>query len=256
MSVDVGRTNAALWANLYYYNPASQALEFQAAVRVGTDGWATFTLDHASDYAIVLDGKSHKPASATPVPWSNPFRDVAENCWYFDAVAYVHQNGLMNGTAAAVFSPDATTTRGQFVTTLHRLQGTPKPAGKTAFSDVSQDAYYADAVAWAAENGIVNGVDGSRFAPGEPITREQLAAALYRFARLRETPADVGAVQLLPFSDRDQVSGYAARPMSWALERGLLTGLDNGTLAPKAYATRAQIAAILLRFQGSAADAK
>ncbi len=175
-----------------------------------------------------------------------PFTDVTSEVWYEDAVKYVYENGLMSGTTDTLFRPDSTTTRGMIVTVLHRLEGKPSSAA-SSFTDVKLDQYYAEAVSWAASNNIVNGYDNSRFGPDDPITREQMASILYRYAAYKgyDTTAPDN---LSGFTDAAQISSYAKTAMQWANEKGLVTGVGSSTLQPKGNATRAQIATILMRF--------
>ena len=172
------------------------------------------------------------------------FADVAAGDWYYDAVAYVYVHNIMNGTDASHFSPDQPTTRGMIVTMLHRLEGSPA-ALPAAFQDVSDEAYYAGPVSWAASNNLVNGVGENRFDPETPITREQLAAILYRFAQYKGLDVTARA-DLSRFPDADKVSSYARDAMSWAVAVGLVNGSD-GKLVPGGDAARAQVATIFQR---------
>ena len=152
---------------------------------------------------------------------------------------------MMNGTSDTLFSPDATVTRAMIVTILHRLENAP-PSAASGFTDVAAGMYYADAVDWAAANGIVNGVSETAFAPDDPITREQMAAILYRYAQFKgydvTASADLGA-----YTDAAQISAYATAAMQWANENGLITGNTGTTLNPKGHASRAEAATILMR---------
>lgn len=175
-----------------------------------------------------------------------PFTDVNQDDWFRDAVAYVYHAGLMSGTGQTQFSPGGTTTRGMIVTILHRYEGSPA-AGGSAFQDVAPGAYYALPVAWAAAGGVVNGIEPTRFGPDLAVTREQMAAILYRYAQ--QKGLDVGGrANLSVYADAGQVSPYAADAMAWAVHTGLITGVNSYTLQPGGSATRAQVAAILTRF--------
>ena len=166
--------------------------------------------------------------------------------WYYDAVGYVAQHGLMNGTATGRFSPNASTTRGMIVTILYSMAGKPD-TGSALFQDVAPDAWYAEAVAWAANNGIVSGYSDASFGPDDPITREQLVAILYRYAQHMQY--DVSArSNLSRFNDANQLATYATDSMSWALAEGLITGMSSDVLAPQDGAVRAQVAVILMSF--------
>ena len=176
----------------------------------------------------------------------NPFRDVSKNDWYHDAVAYVYENGLMSGTSRTEFSPNAATTRGMIVTILWRQAGKPVVNYAMRFEDVASGSYYEEAVRWAASIGIVNGYSETAFGPADPITREQLAAILYRYAKYQDKDVTASA-SLDSFSDAASVSGYALDAMRWGCGMKLINGA-NGKLDPTGLATRAQVAAILQRY--------
>ena len=176
-----------------------------------------------------------------------PFADVASDAWYAQAVAYVYRQGLMSGTAQDRFSPDLTTNRAMLVTILYRLAGSPAVSGAAAFTDVASGDWYANGVAWASANGIVTGYGDGRFGPNDPITREQMAAILYRYAGFAGQ-STAGQADLSGYTDAGRISPYAAEAMGWAVDRGLITGVSAGTLAPGGSATRAQVATILMRF--------
>lgn len=181
--------------------------------------------------------------------WENPFADVNEGDWYFENVCYVHQNGLMNGTSAESFSPNDTLTRGMLVTILYRAAGEPPVNKSVPFKDVRGDSYYANAVIWAQQNGIVNGVNEVEFAPEENITREQMAAIMYRYAKYMGYGTVAGdSTNILSYTDFGEVSGYAIEAMQYAVGCGLIKGKTETTLNPKDTATRAETATILNRF--------
>ncbi len=175
------------------------------------------------------------------------FTDVAADAWYADAVQYVYENGLMSGTSETTFSPDLTTTRGMIVTILYRMENEPTVTSTTAFTDVASDQYYANAVAWAAQNGIVSGTTATTFAPNAAITREQMAAILYRYAQFKGYDVSVKA-DLSVYTDAASVGAYATDAMAWANGAQLITGTSATTLTPAGQATRAQVATILMRF--------
>ena len=177
-----------------------------------------------------------------------PFRDVRPEDWFYADVRYVYESGLMNGTAEGLFSPDLFTSRAMIVTVLWRLSGSPVVNYYMSFADVDQAAWYAEAVRWAASCGIVAGYDNGNFGPNDPITREQLAAILYRCAAYRQEDTSIGAdTNILSFTDAASVSEYAVPALQWACGAGILQGAD-GALLPTHPATRAQTAAILHRF--------
>ena len=178
------------------------------------------------------------------------FADVAADAWYADAVQYVYENGMMSGTSETTFSPDLTTTRGMIVTILYRLEGSPNLSNENLgypYADVDANAYYADAVYWARQNGIVSGMSAEQFAPNDAITREQMAAILYRYAQFKGYDVSAKA-DLSVYTDAAQVSTYATDAMAWANGAQLITGTSQTTLTPAGNATRAQVATILMRF--------
>lgn len=186
-------------------------------------------------------------SNSTDTTDTNKFEDVYVSDWYFDAVQYVYENDMMAGTSDITFSPNQTTTRGMIVTILYRLEGEPTVTGTTAFTDVTADQYYANAVAWAVQNGIVAGSDATTFAPNNAITREQMAAILYRYAQFKGYDVSAKA-DLSTYIDAADVSAYATDAMAWASQTGLITGTSATTLTPAGNATRAQVATILMRF--------
>ncbi len=178
-------------------------------------------------------------------PVVGSFMDVKASDWFKGSVAYVYENELMNGTSDMLFSPSGSLTRGQLVTILYRVAGQPAVEAPADFSDVPAGKYFSNAVAWAAENGIVNGYNDGSFKPDNKITREQIATILYRYAG---NPKVDGT---LDFPDAEKIGNYARDAMTWAVSEGLITGIkSNGvtTLAPKNTATRAQIATIIMRY--------
>ena len=182
-----------------------------------------------------------------------PFSDVTESDWFYDAVTYAYENGLMDGVGMGLFAPNSETTRAQLVTILHRLAGQPAPSGDSGFSDVETGTWYTDAVAWAAQNGIVNGVSDTQFAPGDDITREQLAVILYRYATYQGYDVSQRA-DLSGFVDAGTISTYAQEALSWANAQGLVLGFEDDSLRPQGNASRAQIAAVLMRFCQTVAE--
>ena len=195
---------------------------------------------------------SQKPEpepSPEPLPEPEPelpFDDVAEADWFYDEVKYVYDQGMMNGTTAQSFTPNAPTSRAMLVTVLYRLSGAPS-AGVPAFPDVPAGQYYADAVGWAAQQAIVNGYENGLFVPDGLLTREQLATILYRYARAMGYNTSARG-ELNGFADRAAISSYASDAIAWAVGTGLLSGMGDGTISPQGQATRAQLAAVLTRF--------
>ena len=177
---------------------------------------------------------------------ASQFSDLAAGSWYYEAVRSALKNGLMNGTSAHTFSADMPMTRAMLVTILWRMAGQPD-AKASPFTDVVSGSWYAKAVYWAYDRGLVTGVSETAFAPNEPVTREALVTILYRYAALKQNlpAAEDGAGR---FADGKQVSAYARNAVNWALQTGLLTGVSKTKLSPKGLATRAQIAVLLERF--------
>lgn len=177
----------------------------------------------------------------------NPFTDVPASHWAHDDITYVYENDLMNGTDGSLFSPESTTTRAQVVTVLYRLAGQPAADWANPFWDVPASAWFHDAVTWAWENDITGGVSSTHFGAGNAVTREQLAAFLYRYAQDQGYDTSARA-DLSGYSDAGLVSSYATEALSWANATGLITGTTGTTLSPKGSATRAQVSTILSRF--------
>ena len=243
LSAPLGKTNAGYWANLYYYNEETKALEFQAASRIASDGTAEFAFSHASDYAIVIDTDSHEPVEL-------PFTDVPEGAWYEDAAAYVYKHGLMAGTSATTFAPDVTTSRAMIATILWRMAGSPVVNYAMTYTDVAQGQWYSEAVRWATSEGVVTGYGNGLFGTNDPITREQFAAMLWRYAQTEDYDVSVGEdTNILSYTDAFDVAEYAIPAMQWACGAGVINGTGDGsTLTPQGQATRAQAAVMLMRF--------
>lgn len=185
---------------------------------------------------------------ATETPSETKFNDVSANDWFASAVDYVTGKGMMNGTADNTFSPKANTTRGMVVTVLYRLENQPSTSA-ASFADVASGAYYANAVAWANANGIVSGYGSGKFGPNDKVTREQLAAILYRYAQYKKYDVSVGEdTNILSYNDAQSISSYAIPAIQWACGAGVVTGKSGSKLDPKGYATRAEVAAMLMRF--------
>lgn len=176
-----------------------------------------------------------------------PFRDVSKRDWYYDDVVYVYRKGYMDGMSSTRFGGELNTTRGQIVTILWRLTGEPRATKRNPFTDVSSSQYYYDAISWAYDAGVVDGFDAYTFKPDQNVTREQLAAILYRYAKYMNLSTS-GSAYLAKYRDADKIANWAYDAMAWANYRGLINGTSATRIDPKGYATRAQIAAILHRF--------
>ena len=190
------------------------------------------------------------PVSALAANSKMPFTDVKTTDWFYDEACYVYDEGLMQGTSATTFNPNGTTNRGMIVTILYRLEGEPTLMNDNIFTDVEPGSWYEKAVVWANGKGIVEGYGNGKFGPSDPITREQLAAIMYRYASYKGYDVSEAA-DLSGFVDSGKISSYAMNAMKWANAAGLITGIGASKLDPHGYATRAQVAAIFYRFCGA-----
>ena len=215
---------------------------FGDAVRVteNSDGTYTFTMPNGQ---VTVNATFVE----TEPPVDEPFVDVAEGDWFYDAVVYAYQNELMDGVGGNRFAPNSETTRAQLVTILYRLEGQPAVSGDLPFTDVETGIWYTDAILWAAQNNIVNSVSDTEFAPGDDLTRQQLVTILYRYAEAKGYDVSASA-DLSGYPDADQVQDYAQPAMAWAVAENIIQGMEDGTLKPAGNASRAQIATILMRF--------
>ena len=205
-------------------------------------------LEAAEAQIAKLQEEANKPEA----PVELPFTDVKKSDWYYSAVAYAYTNDLMNGTSATTFSPNVTMTRAMVVTVLYRLAGSPSVDGTCRFTDCQSGSYYYNAVIWATQNGITTGTSPTTFVPDKEVTREQMATFLYRYAKLEGCDMNVSeTASLSAYPDAASVGNFAANAMLWAVDNGIINGTtSNGKvlLAPQESATRAQVAAILMRF--------
>ena len=233
---DLGRANAGRWANLYHYNEKDGAIEFEAAVQIGGDGKARLPMSHASQYAIVIDSKSH----------DLPFTDLGENRWYESAVAYAYRHDIMEGTSDITFVPGKSLTRAEAVQVLYNLEGQPTVSGNAAFPDLVEK-WYKPAIAWAEQTGVVDGYEDGTFRPGQPVNRMEFAQMLYNYAKYKGYDLTAQG-DLTAFPDGDSVQPWAETAMTWANGNQLINGHDDGTLEPGGTTTRAQAASILMRF--------
>ncbi len=213
-------------------------------VMQNANGTYSFTMPNTP---VTITPTFEKIADQPGTDVSDRFTDVARDAWYHDAVQWAVDKGIMNGVAPDLFDPDGTATRAMVVTMLWRLAGEPAAAGSD-FSDVTGDSWYADAVAWAASTGAVNGMSADTFAPDAEITREQLATILYRYAQSQGKGFTGAWAFPLDYPDAGDVSDWAYEAMCWMTMNGIIQGMDDGTLDPGANATRAQIATMFQRF--------
>ena len=176
------------------------------------------------------------------------FKDVKENDWFYEAVSYAVENGLMSGMSEDIFAPNTPLTREMLAVVLYNLEGQPESTGVNAFADVKADMWYTDAILWANENGIVAGYDNGAYGVGDFITREQFATILYRYAQFKGYDTTQGGMAVREFSDYENISDYARPAMAWAVNAGIMSGNDDGTLNPQGKATRAEAATMLMNF--------
>lgn len=210
------------------------------AATVTRDGDRFFFSDLRADCTLTVD-------FAESYCVSQQFRDVDRGQWYHDGVDYAVSHGLFKGVALDRFDPEGTMTRAMLVTVLYRLDGAPAIAPDTGFSDVPENEWYAQAIAWGKLRGIVDGVGGGKFAPEDKVTREQAATILYRYARYKGSDTSAAA-DISTFRDAASVSAYAEEPMAWSVAEGLIGGIGGNRLDPQGSATRAQLAVILMRY--------
>ena len=226
----------------YQVNAVTVTDRFGDAVQVteNADGTYTFTMPNGQ---VTITATFVE----TEAPVGEPFLDVNEGDWFYDAVAYAYENGLMDGVGGNRFAPNSATTRAQLVTILYRMEGQPAVSGDLPFTDVESGTWYTDAILWAAQNGIVNGVNDTEFAPGNDLTREQLVTILYRYAESKGYDVSASA-DLAGYPDGEEIQAYAREAMAWAVAENIIRGMEDDTLKPAGNASRAQIATIFMRF--------
>ena len=181
-------------------------------------------------------------------PETISFLDVKESDWFYDAVSYAVENGLMSGMSEDIFAPNTPLTREMLVVVLYNVEGQPESTEANTFTDVKGDMWYTDAILWANENGIVAGYDNGAYGVGDLITREQFATILYRYAQFKGYDTTQGGMAVREFSDYENISDYARTAMAWAVNAGIMGGMDDGTLMPQGEATRAEAATMLMNF--------
>ena len=209
------------------------------------DGIYTFTMPASQVWVEVVFAASIDDPDTPRADL--PFLDVPAGAWYESAVSYVYKKNIMSGTGETLFSPTVTTTRGMIVSILYRLEGSPDVSGTPAFTDVASDQWYSNAVVWASAHGIVDGYGNGKFGPNDTITREQMASILYRYAKFKKCDVTASA-DLSGYADAEHISSWARSAMAWANAEGLITGTSNATLNPTGFASRAEVASILMRF--------
>ena len=180
--------------------------------------------------------------------WDNPFKDVHKNDWFYDSVKYVYINGMMKGVASDLFAPDGNITRAMFITVLYRIENEPDTECDNSFNDVEANSYYEKAVYWGRKNGIVKGITNTEYAPDLNITREQMAAMIYRYMTYKNMDLSVGEnTNILSYADCSNISDYAIPAMQYAIGSGIIKGMTNNTLEPQGISTRAQAATVFMR---------
>ncbi|MBO4949912.1 MAG: S-layer homology domain-containing protein [Clostridia bacterium] len=180
--------------------------------------------------------------------WTNPFTDVKESDWYYETVKYVSENGIFNGMTEDTFVPGSELTRAMLVTVLYRAEGSPRIESDSKFSDIDLEDWFGAPVIWAAENGIVNGISETEFAPNNAITREQIAAIMYRYAQAKKYDTTQGGMAVREYEDYETISSWAKEAMQWAVNTKLINGKTATTVNPQDKATRAEAATIIMRF--------
>ena len=226
----------------YQVNAVTVTDRFGDAVRVTENSYGTYTFTMPNGQVTIT-----ATFVETEAPVGEPFLDVNEGDWFYDAVAYAYENGLMDGVGGNRFAPNSATTRAQLVTILYRMEGQPAVSGDLPFTDVESGTWYTDAILWAAQNGIVNGVNDTEFAPGNDLTREQLVTILYRYAETKGYDVSASA-DLAGYPDGEEIQAYAREAMAWAVAENIIRGMEDDTLKPAGNASRAQIATIFMRF--------
>ena len=212
--------------------------------RDGQDQVVKLTREEDGTYTFTMP---ESPVTVSAV-FGTIFQDVAESDWFYAAVQYVYEQGIMSGVEEGRFEPGTTLTRAMLAQTLYAMEGKPQVSGGEDFSDVEEGDWYAAAVAWAAENGLVSGVGGDRFAPNDALTREQMALILYRYAQHKSYDVQVDGEPLEGFQDVEKISEWAVEAMEWAVNAKLLSGTGDNLLSPAGTATRAQVAQVLANF--------
>lgn len=236
LTAPLGVENKGLWANLYHYNTTLKQMLFETSAQVDASGNVALKFTHASEYAIVLDESSHEL----------PFTDTAKGAWYQGAVEYVYRNGIMTGTSATTFEPNASLSRAMVAQILYNLEGQPTVTGESTFTD-SNTHWAAKAIAWAQKTGVVSGYGNNTFRPNQAVTREELAQMLYNYAEYKQYDLTASG-DLIAFPDGNNVQGWAKTAMSWANGNQLINGFEDDTLRPGGDSTRAQAASILMNF--------
>ena len=210
-----------------------------------------WTVTHFSSYVLAYDATRISACARDESCPMSAFTDLDLNAWYHDGIHWALDYSVMNGVGGGLFDPNGDTSRAMIVTMLYRMEGEPKSDYAMTFADVAEGQWYTEAVRWAAENGIVTGYDADSFGPSDKLTREQLATILCRYARYKDVETALGeTTPLTGFNDTPEVSDWAIKSVRWAVSAGIINGVGDGTLSPKTSATRAQVATMLMRYDG------
>lgn len=209
-------------------------------------GWAKTGTTIVDPTTVTINAATTFTAQYKKLGVENPFIDVAEGDWFYDYVMQAYAGSLMNGVSETSFDPNGDVTRAMFVTVLYRMEGSPENEGNVKFVDVEKGSWYDKAVAWASANEIVNGVSDTEFAPNNKITREQMAAMVYRYANYKKSDMTVAA-DIASYTDYSSLSEYAVEPMKWVCGMGIINGMTETTLVPQGTSTRAQAATVFVR---------
>ena len=240
LTAPLGRENAGRWANLYHYNEDAESLSYETSGEIQEDGTASLKMTHASQYAIVIDDKSH----------DLPFTDLGEGQWYESAVRYAYLHDIMEGMSETEFAPATALTRAMAVQIFYNLEGQPDISDENLgypYEDVDAQAWYGDAVYWARITGVATGYGDGTFQPTDSITRQEFAQMLYNYAKYKGYDLTAQG-DLSQFPDSGSVADWAEAAMSWANGNELINGHDDGTIDAAGIGTRAQAASILMRF--------
>ena len=232
-----------------------------ADVPVNVPNVLTYQTDKGTTYTVTVTLKQHGTGGSTAQPGETddyiclPYVDIDLSAWYHEGVHYCLTHDIMNGYSGTVFGPNDTLTRAQVAQIIYNLEDRPAVDNEDPFVDVAPYNWYAKAVTWAAEVGVVNGTGSSKFRPDDPITREQLAAMLYRYSQYKGYDVSAGeTIDSLAFSDADTVSAWALPAVKWAYAEEIIQGMGNNLLSPDGYTTRAQAATMLMRFMLNVAE--
>ena len=234
------------------------------------NGEITFVVEKSGSYVIVKDettSNTSKPSSNrggsssskkeeekveeenVPAEWTNPFEDVKESDWYYEAVKYANENNLFKGATETKFDPNAPMTRGMMVTVLWRMEKEPVVNYLMQFEDVNIEEYYAEAIRWAASEKIVTGYSATEFKPDEMLTRQEMVTMLYRYAEYKEIDVSIEEdTDLEKFVDSNAISDYAMEAMKWSIGKGIIKGMSEISLAPATLTARCEVAAVMMRF--------